>query len=80
MIALPAAQRERGFLRLWTRKEACLKAVGVGLGLAPSSFAVGLESAVTTVGLEWPEGRARVELRDLDAGPDAVAALARVLG
>ncbi len=38
----PAAlQRERAFLRLWTRKEACLKAWGCGLQVQPQRVAVG---------------------------------------
>jgi 4'-phosphopantetheinyl transferase len=36
--ALPAAQRERALLQLWTRKEALLKAFGTGLAQAPATF------------------------------------------
>lgn len=43
LATLPTpAQRAAAFLRLWTRKEACLKAVGSGLALAPHLLEVGL--------------------------------------
>jgi 4'-phosphopantetheinyl transferase len=35
LTALPAAERGDAFLAAWTRKEALLKAVGVGLGVDP---------------------------------------------
>lgn len=38
----PSDQRDRAFLRGWTRKEACMKATGHGLNLAPSTFDVGM--------------------------------------
>jgi 4'-phosphopantetheinyl transferase len=38
---LPAASRSRGFLELWTGKEATLKALGVGLAIPPASFDCG---------------------------------------
>ena len=42
---LSPAERERGFLRAWTRKEACLKAWGVmGLSLDPQRLHVGLST------------------------------------
>jgi 4'-phosphopantetheinyl transferase len=43
LAALPAHERDHAFLTCWTRKEACLKAVGVGLLLSSQSFEVGLE-------------------------------------
>jgi len=36
--ALPPAQQERALLQLWTRKEALLKAFGIGLAQAPEAF------------------------------------------
>jgi 4'-phosphopantetheinyl transferase len=38
LIALPAAERPRGFLRLWTLKEAFIKATGKGLTQDLASF------------------------------------------
>jgi 4'-phosphopantetheinyl transferase len=35
-------ERSSSFLRCWTRKEACLKAIGTGLTLSPSTFTVGV--------------------------------------
>jgi 4'-phosphopantetheinyl transferase len=50
--------RDRAFLRCWTRKEACLKATGCGLSLAPSTFECGVNPAPERVRLlasqrEW---------------------------
>lgn len=38
---MAAPGRDRRFLDLWTRKEALLKAIGLGLSVAPSSFSTG---------------------------------------
>jgi 4'-phosphopantetheinyl transferase len=54
-----------GFLRVWTRKEAILKALGLGL--------VGEDLATA-------EQRAAVEVFDVDLDPDHVAALAVMRG
>ena len=40
LAALPPAERDPGFLRYWTRKEAVLKATGHGLAVAPAAIAV----------------------------------------
>lgn len=39
---LPAGERIEAFLRLWTAKEAYLKATGAGLAVAPASVEVGV--------------------------------------
>ncbi len=66
LARLPEDERARAFLRMWTRKEALLKATGDGLAVAPREVDV---SAPV-------HGEAR--LYDLDAGEQHVAALAIV--
>jgi len=59
------------FLRVWTRKEALLKATGEGLS--------GPMNAITLAGptvVSWTDGPSQVWLVDLDAGPAHPAALA----
>lgn len=75
-----ARSRDAVFLRVWTRKEACLKAVGLGLRLAPSSFETGAEEGPAIARLTTPAGEVAVEVRSIATGIDAVAAVARVLG
>src|SRR5690606_28306987 len=48
--ALPEGDREPALLRLWTRKEALLKAAGLGLRQAPSGFAAPAGSPVRLPG------------------------------
>lgn len=40
LFALPESERRTGFYRLWTRKEAYIKAIGTGLGHALDRFVV----------------------------------------
>jgi 4'-phosphopantetheinyl transferase len=78
LAALPAAERQRGFLRYWTRKEAVLKATAHGLAVAPAAIEVSgpheppAVLAVTAKGVvDGP-----VYVRDLDVGPEHLAAVA----
>jgi 4'-phosphopantetheinyl transferase len=68
--SLPPPERIAGFFRLWTRKEAVLKALGTGLGLGPPLDEIDVRSrTVAAGGVVWT-------LRDLDVGSAYAAALA----
>ena len=71
------ALRDRTFLACWTRKEACLKALGVGLSARLASIEVGCDPDLRVVTI--PLGRARgaaVTLQSLDWPGASVAAVA----
>lgn len=57
LLALPAESRGNAFRCAWTRKEACVKALGVGLLIEPSSFEVGLTPSASRVLLPVGAGR-----------------------
>jgi 4'-phosphopantetheinyl transferase len=76
---LPLTLRSPAFLRLWTRKEACLKALGCGLAVAPNTFGVQLHAPSQCVRLVGPHGPAQVAVHALDVGVGYVAAWAEVL-
>ncbi len=78
-LALPVSQRVRGFYCGWTRKEAYLKAVGVGIGASLREFAVNL-APDQPARLLWVKGRP-VEpqlwtVQHLELGSSMIGALA----
>jgi 4'-phosphopantetheinyl transferase len=79
--ALPEEQKPAAFLRLWTRKEAWLKATGEGitqsLGQVEVSFLPGEPPRLLSLP-GGPEALSGWRLHDVDAGPACVAALATV--
>ncbi|WPB55476.1 4'-phosphopantetheinyl transferase family protein [Xylophilus sp. GOD-11R] len=70
------SRRDRAFLTCWTRKEACLKAVGHGLTLPLDRFEVGVEPVPCTVELPTPDGPVRLALTPLPGPAGTVASLA----
>ncbi|MGJ7519871.1 4'-phosphopantetheinyl transferase family protein [Variovorax sp. LT1P1] len=76
LAACPEAQRDRAFFVCWTRKEACLKAVGIGLHLALDGFEVGIEPVPQTVVMATPDGIEHLRLHSIEDGEGVTAALA----
>lgn len=83
-VAGPA--RDRAFLQGWTRKEACLKALGTGFSLSPQVFEAGLGDVPAEVRVETQGRVERLRVCSL-AGTGArgtqtpwVGAVARRLG
>jgi len=72
-------ERKRRFLRIWTRKEAAMKAAGCGIAEGLEAFDVsgGSETEVTLPGAD---GEARWQVRDLEAPEGCFAALASTPG
>ena len=60
--AVAEQNRDHAFLTGWTRKEACLKAIGSGLSIAPDIFTAGLAHEPCTTEIATPQGRARVHV------------------
>jgi 4'-phosphopantetheinyl transferase len=70
--ALPEAERQAGFFRLWTRKEAYIKALGEGLSCPLDSFAVSADDEARIL----EPLLAGWSLRHFDPAPGYVGALA----
>ena len=66
------------FLAGWTRKEACLKAVGLGLNVETSTIEVGLDKQERAVDIPSERGMATVRVHSIDAGAGLLAALASI--
>lgn len=76
IAACCANTRDTSFLRCWTRKEACLKAIGIGLNLATACFDVGADADTRRVEIATADGIERLWLRDVDVGDGLVVSLA----
>lgn len=76
---VPQAGQARAFLRGWTRKEACLKAVGSGLSIAPASVDVGLEARDRHVCFDTALRLIDLRLQTVELGEGLLAAVAMVI-
>jgi 4'-phosphopantetheinyl transferase len=74
--SLDSSERLRGFYRLWTLKEACLKAAGTGLTLAPDRFELTIGDEGIGLVSEEPALVGPWDIRELDADPGYCAAAA----
>jgi 4'-phosphopantetheinyl transferase len=79
LAALPPARRERAFLVCWTRKEACLKAIGLGLGVDTRTFEAGVDERDREVRIPLPADTAELSVSSFDGGEGVVCAIARRL-
>ncbi len=76
LAAYPEGRQATPFVACWARKEACLKALGLGLNLPPRSLHVGLQSRRQQLQV----GDQLLELMPLPAPAGYCAALAAVGG
>ena len=76
--AVDAAARDQAFLTGWTRKEACLKAIGSGLSIAPDTFTAGLHHDRCTTTIPTPAGLATVTVQSFCHEERCVIAWAKV--
>ena len=78
LAATPPQDQSLAFLLGWTRKEACLKAIGSGLSIAPNIFTAGLDTGARSVQIDTPAGTASVWVQSFRHGADVLGSLARV--
>ena len=74
--ACAPAARNQLFLSGWTRKEACLKAVGSGLSIAPDTFDCALAPGRARTSIATASGRVSIDVESVDIEPGYLAAIA----
>lgn len=67
------------FLQCWTRKEACLKALGTGLSLPSHVFTTGIAPVEGRVCIPFDAGEALVDVTSVHVGIDILAATAKLI-
>lgn len=81
--ALARIKREEdaltAFLQCWTRKEACLKALGTGLSLPSHVFTTGIAPVEGRICIPVDAGDATVDVTSVHVGVDILAATAKLI-
>jgi 4'-phosphopantetheinyl transferase len=75
LAAVPTEHRDHAFLACWTRKEAYLKLLGLGISADLDAFVAGLGPDDVTLAGHAPESTGDVHLRTFSPGPGGVGAL-----
>jgi 4'-phosphopantetheinyl transferase len=78
-IADAGGDSDLAFLHCWTRKEACLKAIGCGLSVEPRTFEAGAEFRRREVTITVQDREAHLAVESFHADDGLVCALARVI-
>lgn len=77
LLAEPVELQRDAFFRCWTRKEAVIKAIGMGLSMPLSSFTVSTAQEAALLHCSWNEAAAsQWTLEHLEPAPGFVGALA----
>lgn len=79
LAATAPPDRDLAFLTCWTRKEACVKALGLGLSIDTRSFEVGVTPETRTVVMEVVGRIEMLQVHSFRHGRDLVCSLAKVL-
>ncbi len=74
----PPDQRLASFLRCWTRKEACLKALGSGLSIEPHEFEAGVDTGTRDTAIAVNDQSCAMTVFCIDLPIAALAAGARL--
>ena len=77
--ALSGRERDTAFLRCWTRKEACLKAIGSGLSIAPNLFESGSIASCDHVVVPTDSGPVELVVESLPERGGMFVAIARTV-
>jgi len=78
LAALKGEDAQRAFLSGWTRKEACLKALGCGLNLTTTGFEAGLAPLPRALAITLDGTSMDLELHSVQLGVGLLASVARV--